>query len=158
MTLIKAIAVRTAQSALLSCCLALPAFPQQANQLDKSSGPASGRSASQPNASADSQSKVIEHDGIYQVIGPIKPPKVIHAQTPKYSRAAKRARLEGDCILSLVVDANGKPQNIKVKKALGMGLDENAVKAIEKYRFKPATLNGKPVPVEVNIDVRFRIW
>jgi protein TonB len=45
-----------------------------------------------------------------------------------------------------------------VVRHLGMGLDEKAVEAVKQYKFKPATLQGKPVPVEVNIEVNFRIY
>ncbi len=50
------------------------------------------------------------------------------------------------------------PQNIQIKKQLGMGLNENDVQAVKKYRFAPATLNGKPVSVLINIDMRFHIY
>jgi TonB family protein len=39
-----------------------------------------------------------------------------------------------------------------------MGLDEKALEAVRQYKFKPAVFNGKPVPVEINIEVNFRIY
>ncbi len=95
---------------------------------------------------------------IHQVGGEVLPPKVIHAPSPKYTYAARRSRLEGDCIVELVVDAQGRPQDIHVKKALDEGLDKNAIKAVKKYRFKPATMNGRPVAVLIDIDVHFGIY
>jgi TonB family protein len=61
-------------------------------------------------------------------------------------------------VLWLVVDANGLPQNIKVQRALGMGLDEEAVKAVKRWRFQPATKDGEPVPVMINVEVNFRLY
>jgi protein TonB len=55
------------------------------------------------------------------------------------------------------VDAQGNPQRVQVVHALGKGLDEKAVEAVRRYRFKPATLQGKPVAVELNIEVNFRL-
>jgi TonB family protein len=110
-------------------------------------------------ASAEhSQSAAVENQVIHQVGGAVLPPKAIHAPAPKYTYAARRARLEGDCIVELVVDAQGRPQDIHMKKALDGGLDKNAIKAVKKYRFKPATLNGTPVAVQIDIDIHFSIY
>ena len=54
------------------------------------------------------------------------------------------------------MDAQGKPQRVQVVRHLGMGLDKKAVEAVRQYKFEPATLHGKPVAVEVNIEVNFR--
>lgn len=89
--------------------------------------------------------------------GQVLAPQVIHAPNPKYTNAARRAHLEGDCILGLVVDTKGRPKNIRVKKAIGDGLDESAIKALKKYQFKPATLNGQPVAVMMTVIVKFHI-
>ena len=56
----------------------------------------------------------------------------------------------------LVVGPEGLPHNIRVQRSLGMGLDEKAIAAVS--RFQPATLNGQPVAVEVNVQVSFRLY
>lgn len=139
----------------LAWCMLPPAFSLRVNPVAAPGLPR--QEGSQPKSTSDSPSKAIEKDGIYRVTGPVLPPKLIHAPTPKYTAAARRARLEGRCILQLVVDTKGKPQNIRVKKSLDKGLDANAVKAARKYRFQPATMNGKPVPVEINVVVDFHM-
>jgi TonB family protein len=73
----------------------------------------------------------------------------------EYTDEARRAHLEGICMISLIVDANGKPQNPRVVRGLGKGLDEKALEAVKKYSFKPAMRDGKPVPVEVTVQVKF---
>jgi len=57
-----------------------------------------------------------------------------------------------------IVDAQGNPQHVHVIRPLGMGLDEKAIEAVRQYKFRPAMFQGHPVPVEVNIEVNFRIY
>jgi TonB family protein len=140
----------------LVCLWAWFAFPQQAAGKSSDGG---NRDRGLVAASSDhSQSAAVENQDIHQVGGAVLPPKVIHAPMPKYTNAARRARLEGHCIVELVVDAEGRPQDIHVKKTLDEGLDKNAIKAVKKYRFTPATMNEKPVAVLLDIDVHFLIY
>jgi TonB family protein len=95
----------------------------------------------------------LSHVG-HEVSAPV-PLKNVEAQ---FSDEARRAKFQGFCILSLVVDKNGNPQNIRIVRKLGMGLDEKAIEAVSQYRFKPAMKNGVPVPVEIKIEVNFRLF
>jgi bla regulator protein BlaR1 len=95
---------------------------------------------------------------IYHVGGDVSAPKLIFAPDPEYSEEAKRAKYQGICVLSLVVDAEGNPQRVQVVRHLGKGLDQKAVEAVEQYKFKPAMLHGDPVAVEVHIEVNFRVY
>jgi TonB family protein len=77
----------------------------------------------------------------------------------EYSDYARKKGISGICLLGLIVDANGMPQNIHVIKSLEPSLDQNAIEAVKKYRFKPAIKDGTvPVPVVVNIEVNFRLY
>jgi periplasmic protein TonB len=96
--------------------------------------------------------------GFYHVGGGVAAPRLIFAPDPEFSDEARRAKFQGICVVSLIVDPQGNPQRVQVVRHLGMGLDQKAVDAVKLYRFKPATLQGKPVPVEVNIEVTFRIY
>jgi len=96
--------------------------------------------------------------GVYQVGGGVAAPQLIYAVDPEFSDEARRAKFQGMCVVTLIVDAQGNPQRVRVVGHLGMGLDEKAVAAVRQYKFKPATLQGRPVPVEVNVEVDFRIY
>ena len=76
---------------------------------------------------------------------------------PEFSEAAKEAHVGGVCVVGLVINAQGRPQESWIVKPMGEGLDEQAIIAVRQYRFKPAMQHGQPVPVKVNIEVHFRI-
>lgn len=96
--------------------------------------------------------------GLYHVGGGVSAPQVIYSPQPEFTDAARRAKYEGVCIVSLVVDAQGNPQRVRIVRHLGMGLDEKALEAVRRYKFKPAMLQGRPVPVEVQIQVNFHLY
>jgi periplasmic protein TonB len=60
--------------------------------------------------------------------------------------------------LWMVVGLDGRAHNIRVQRSLGMGLDQKAIDAVNRWRFEPATLNGKPVAVEIAVEVNFRLY
>ncbi len=83
-------------------------------------------------------------------------PVVIHMGEPQYSQQAANAHYSGHVLVYLWVEKNGLPSHVRVVKGVGMGLDENAVEAVRQYRFKPATQDGKPVTVDLYVDVNFQ--
>ena len=96
--------------------------------------------------------------GLYHIGGGVSAPQLIYQVEPEFSEEARKAKVAGNVLVTLVVDASGHPQRVRVLRGIGMGLDEKAVEAVKQYRFKPAMSGGKPVPVEVNIDVNFQIF
>jgi periplasmic protein TonB len=96
--------------------------------------------------------------GVYHVGGSVSAPVVIYQVDPEFSEEARKAKFSGNVEVYLIVDANGMPKNVRVVRGVGMGLDEKAVDAVRQYRFKPATQNGKAVPVDLYIDVNFQIF
>jgi len=77
---------------------------------------------------------------------------------PEYTEAAKEAHVQGICVVGLVVDTYGIPQDPWIVKPIGDGLDEQAIAVVSQYRFHPAREHGQPVPVRINIQVNFRIY
>ena len=96
--------------------------------------------------------------GMFHVGGGVSAPQVIYSVDPEFSDEARRAKYQGIVVVNLVVDAQGNPQRVRVIRPLGMGLDEKAIQAVRQYKFKPAMYQGKAVPVEVSIEVNFRIY
>ena len=76
------------------------------------------------------------------------------ATTPEIAR---KARIQGVVIVEAIIDKEGNVTNVKILKGLPMGLDSAASDAVSKWKFRPATLNGKPVAVIYNLTVNFRL-
>lgn len=95
--------------------------------------------------------------GAYRIGGGVTAPSVLSKVEPEYSEEARKAKWQGTVVLSLVVDEAGTAQNIKVSKSLGLGLDQKAIEAVLKWRFRPGMKDGKPVPVYATIEVNFRL-
>jgi protein TonB len=96
--------------------------------------------------------------GVFRVGGGVSAPRALQTPDPEYSEEARKAKYQGTVILWLVVDQNGRPRDIKVARSLGMGLDQKAVEAVRKWTFEPAMKDGKPVAVQINVEVNFRLY
>jgi len=96
--------------------------------------------------------------GVMHVGGGISAPKVLVQVDPEFSEEARKAKFSGNVEVYLWVDEQGNPSHIRVARGVGMGLDEKAVEAVRQYKFKPAMQNGKPVKVDLYIDVNFQIF
>lgn len=90
--------------------------------------------------------------------GGVSSPVVIYQVEPEFSEEARKAKFMGNVLVNLIVDSQGRPQNVHVLRGVGMGLDDKAVAAVKLYRFRPAMEGGKPVPVELNVEVDFQIF
>jgi TonB family protein len=88
--------------------------------------------------------------------GGVSAPELIYKVDPELSEEARKANTGGVVVIGLIVDTRGIPQKLHVVRGIGMGLDNKAFEAVRDYRFKPAMLDGKPVPVQVNIEVNFQ--
>jgi periplasmic protein TonB len=95
--------------------------------------------------------------GAYRIGGGVSPPSIIYKVEPEYSEEARKAKFQGTVLLYVVVDEKGNPRDIKILRPLGLGLDQKAVEAVEKWKFNPGKKDGKPVPVQAQIEVNFRL-
>lgn len=84
-------------------------------------------------------------------------PKVIYQVDPVYTEEARRAKISGTVLLQLVVDIDGLAKNLKVMHGIGFGLDQKAIECLQKWKFAPATKDGRPVPRYATIEVNFRL-
>lgn len=97
--------------------------------------------------------------GVYRVGGGISAPVPLNTVEAEFSDEARRAKYQGVCLIEMIVDVHGNPVSPHVVRPLGMGLDEKALEAVRQYRFKPAMKDGKtPVPVEITVEVNFRLY
>lgn len=86
------------------------------------------------------------------------PPKPISTPEPNYSKEAKHFNVQGSVVLDVVIDKEGRIRQPKIIRPVGLGLDEKAVLGIQNWKFKPATLNGQAVPVEMAIEISFNLY
>lgn len=84
-------------------------------------------------------------------------PKAIDTPNPQYSGDARNARIEGTVILGTIVGTDGRAYGIRVVQSIGHGLDEEAIKALKQWRFKPGTSKGEPVSVLISIHMDFHL-
>lgn len=108
-------------------------------------------------------------DRVYRVGRWVKPPHARDAPDPQYTQAARYAGLQGTTILLAVITSEGVPTAISIQRSLGAGLsdkvrplghqlDQRAVEAVSQWKFDPATFQGKPVPVVINVEVNFKLY
>ena len=129
----------------------LVSFPERAADANTYVAQAAALRQSTRRAPAASSSTAVRSGG------DVLPPKILAKVEPTYSEEARAARLTGNAVLLLEVDANGVPQNITVLRSPGLGLDAEAIVAVTKWRFQPGTKNGVPVAVLATIEVNFRL-
>jgi TonB family protein len=96
--------------------------------------------------------------GVFRVGGGVSAPRAIYDPDPEYSAQARDAKYQGIVVLWVIVGPDGRPRDIRVQRSLGMGLDEKAVEAVQKWKFTPAMKDGQPVAVQLNIEVSFRLY
>ena len=112
---------------------------------------------SHPQASSDAAPQP-EQQSAYNIGGSVHPPVLTYSRDPEYPESLRAAKLSGDVIVSLIVDQDGLPREVRIAKGMGNEFDQKAVEAVEQYRFRPATQNGEPVPVNLKIEVRFQSY
>lgn len=107
--------------------------------------------------------------GKYHVGDGVTTPRAIYKVDPEFTDKARKKKLGGTCVIGMVVDTTGTPQDVHVVKSIAegiapklrsvaLGLDANAIDAAKQYRFKPAMFQGTAVPVEITVDITYRIF
>jgi TonB family protein len=146
---------------VLAILLALAWTPSPAHAMPGQQAGATPQSSS-PKPNPDASGKYHVGDGV-------TPPKLLFAPDPEFTDQARHKRVAGVVVVSLTVDVAGNPQDVRVArsmaedvskkyKQIAVGLDEKAVEAVKQYKFQAGEFQGKPVPVEVEVRVNFRIY
>jgi periplasmic protein TonB len=98
---------------------------------------------------------------VYRIGGDVKPPRALFAPNPKLDergqQSSSEVKYQGVAIVDMIVDTEGRPRDVTVEKTLGPDLDKKAIEAVKTWRFEPATKKGKPVAVEIKVEVTFRL-
>lgn len=132
-----------------------------ATQTDTSKQSEQAKPAPRPNPDAS---------GIYHVGDGVTAPKLVYQVEPEFSEKARKHKISGNIIVRMVVDTEGHVQDAHVFRSaaedftskkdreMASTFDPKAVEAVRQYRFEPGTFHGKPVPVELNVEVNFQIF
>ena len=91
-----------------------------------------------------------------RVGGDVKPAKLLTSVPPLYPTFAKNQRVEGDVRVDAMVDVNGRVTAAKAVSGPTL-LQQAAVDALRQWKYQPATLDGKPVPMRLTVTIQFRI-
>ena len=96
-------------------------------------------------------------DSVFRIGGDVSAPRLTYKVEPEYSEEARNAKHKGTVVLAIQVWEDGRAHNIRVIRSLGLGLDEKAIQAVQKWKFVPGKKDGIPVKVRANVDVNFRL-
>jgi protein TonB len=95
---------------------------------------------------------------VYGRLAGIIPPQPVHMEAPTFTQSAREKGLQGTAVVSVVVNERGLPEILEVTKDPGEGLDIQSLLTVAEWRFRPATLNGQPVAVQISVEVSFRLF
>jgi TonB family protein len=84
-------------------------------------------------------------------------PRATFDPNAEYSKEARKIRLSGVVLISFMVKEDGTTDDVQVIRKLGAGLDDEAVKAVRRWRFEPATIDGNAVPERIVTEMSFRL-
>ncbi|MGB9073596.1 MAG: energy transducer TonB [Terriglobales bacterium] len=88
----------------------------------------------------------------------VTPPKATYSPDPEYSEEGRRDKYMSVVRIAGTVDPQGSFTDLCVVQAAGEGLDGKAMVAVKTWKFQPATLQGEPVAVRLNVEVSFRLY
>ena len=88
----------------------------------------------------------------------VKAPRALHTPEPYYSHSAKAQGIQGTVTLSVIIGIDGKAHDVKVVKSLEPSLDANAIEAVKTWKFAPATKDGRPVAVQMRLEVDYKLY
>jgi protein TonB len=92
-----------------------------------------------------------------RVTGAVTRPVLLDGPQPRYTEMARRAGLQGTVIVEAIIDESGHVTDVRILKALPLGLDQAAVEAVKSWRFRAATLGGRPVKVYYTLTANFTL-
>lgn len=98
-----------------------------------------------------------EGGGPYRPGSDIQPPRLLRDVKPDYTDDARRRGVQGEVELEIVIGRDGRVRSVRITRSLDRGLDQQAVDAVRRWQFAPATRRGQPVDIVVEVAVEFRL-
>ena len=106
----------------------------------------------------ESGQETYEGEPVYRNGHGVTPPRPTYRVDPEYDNAARKKKIQGVVVLSIIVTKEGRAADVKVVKSLTSGLDKQAIKAVSQWRFEPATKDGVPVAVRLAVETDFHLY
>ena len=88
----------------------------------------------------------------------ITPPRRISGGEPNYTEAARRDKVQGTVVLSVMIGEDGSVRDVSVLRTLRPDLDESSVQAVRQWRFQPAMKDGAAIPFRTQVETSFRLY
>ncbi len=134
--------------AIMLCSLAGNALAQSSNSQPDSSSKISTSSSDVPDDQSFAQ---------YQrVVRGIKPPKATSSPDPKFPPLPADAEQSGNVVMLIGVNPKGRVEAVRVLRSDEQTFEATAVETVKKWKFKPATKDGKPIPVQITVEMHFQ--
>lgn len=86
------------------------------------------------------------------------PPRAIYSPEVEYTQAAKAAKFEGSCVVSLIIGVDGRPSDVTLNRKIGMGMDERVIRTVSQWKFEPARRNGRAVATRTQLTLNFKLF
>ena len=110
-------------------------------------------------ASQNTTASTASNDTVYErYTKDMTPPRAIYSPDPQYADRPRKKKIQGIVIVTVTVTAEGTTRDPEITKSLDKDLDKQAVASVAKWKFQPATKDGKPISVRVPIEINFRLY
>lgn len=86
-------------------------------------------------------------------VGGVTQPACTYCPEPDFTEAASKASFNGPVVMDVSVSPEGQAMEVTILRGAPFGLNAAAMRAVHRWKFKPATFNGKPVPVKVVVEI-----
>jgi periplasmic protein TonB len=96
--------------------------------------------------------------GLFHVGNGVSAPTPIYTPEPEFSEEARKAKYQGVVVLNGIIGIDGRVHNARVVRSLGMGLDERALEIVKLWKFNPGKKDGRPVDVEMGLEISFNLY
>jgi|CZKS01.1.fsa_nt_gi TonB family protein len=108
-----------------------------------------------PPSSSDTPRQTLV-EPVYRVGGSVKAPHLIYSPNPDYPKQARKGHGAGPIDIVLTVGSDGQSRDVRAFRGISPEIDQAAVEAVERWKFKPATKDGSPVAVRINVHFDFQ--